>query len=66
MGQLGVPGASSVEGHEQDALALSARCMDELLDLFLTKNRRQATILLRIGSLGDTPAFFERLDVKEP
>jgi hypothetical protein len=61
VGQLGVPGASSVESHEQDALALSARCMDELLDLFLAKDCRQATILFRIGSLGDIPVFLSVL-----
>src|SRR6516164_2742629 len=65
VGHLRVPGAGGVEGHEQDALARSARRVDELRDFFPAKNRRQATRLFRIGSVGDAPGSAERLDVEE-
>src|SRR5207253_157564 len=60
------PGAGGVERHEQDALARSARRMEELRDFFLAKNRRQVTCPFRIRSLGDAPTFFKRLNVKKP
>ena len=63
---LRVPSASGVEGHEQDALARSARRVEELRDFFPAKNCGQPMGLSRIGSVGDTPTFFERLNVKEP
>src|SRR5437667_12723061 len=65
VGQLGVPGAGGVERHEQDALARSARRMEELRDFFLAKNRRQVTCPFRIRSLGDAPTLFKRLNVKK-
>ena len=34
VGQLGVPDAGGVEGHQQDAFTRSARCMDELRNFF--------------------------------
>jgi hypothetical protein len=66
VGQLGAPDTGGIEAHEQHALARSARRLEELRDFFLAKNRGQAMGLFRIGSVGDTPTFFERLKVKEP
>ncbi len=65
MGQFGVAGAAGVEGHEQDALARSARRMEELRNLFPAQNRRQVTGLFRIGSVGKAPGFAKSLDVEE-
>ena len=66
VGQLGVPDAGGVEGHQQDAFTRSARCMDELRNFFAAKNRRQAMGLFRVGSIGNAPGPAERLDVKKP
>ena len=54
-GQLGVPGAGGVEGHQQNAIERSAGRMDELRNFFLAEDRWQARVLFRIGSLGDAP-----------
>src|SRR5215469_5513486 len=65
VGQLGAPSAGGVGGHEQDALARSARCMNELRDFFLAQNRRQVACLLRIRSVGNGPRSVQCLDVEK-
>ena len=59
--QLGAPGSGGVEGREQDALAGSARCTEELRDFFPAQNRRQVMCLFRIKSIGNTPGSAQRL-----
>ena len=66
VGQLGAPSAGGVEGHEQDAFARSARCMEELRDFLPAKNRGQAMSLFWIGGVGGAPSPPECLAVKEP
>ena len=63
--KFGAPHASGIKGHEQNAFAGSARCMDELRDFFPAQNRRQVACLLRIRSVGDAPGSVERLDVEK-
>jgi hypothetical protein len=65
VGYLSTAQAGSVEGHEQSAMEGSASGIDKACDFFLTKNRGEVTVLFRIGSLGDTPGFLERLDVEK-
>jgi hypothetical protein len=65
VGQLGVPGAGGVEGHEQDALTRSARRMDELRDFFPAKDHRQTTRPFPIGSLLKASSSPECLDVEK-
>ena len=56
---------SGVECH-QSSVKRGARGIDELRDFFLAEDSGEAVGLFRVGSLGDTPSLFERLDVKEP
>jgi hypothetical protein len=42
----------------------SASCVDELRHFFLAEKGGQAVAFLGIGSVGNAPRFFERLDVE--
>ena len=61
-----VPGAGGVESHQQSAMEGSAGGLDQSCDFFLAEDRRKAMVYFRIRSLGNVPAFPERLKVKEP
>ena len=63
--EFGAAHTGTVEGHENGAIEGSRRSIDELCNLFLTENLREAMALLGIGSVGNAPGPFERLDVEE-
>src|SRR6266478_9947826 len=44
----------------------SERRIDESRDFFLAQDRRKVKCSFRIGGLGNTPGFFESLDVEKP
>jgi hypothetical protein len=64
--QLRVPNPSRVESQEHGAIKSSRSGVDELRYLFLTENGGQAVAFLRIGSVGNAPRPFERLNIEEP
>ena len=55
-----------VESHEHGAIKGSRSGVDELCYLFLTENGGQTVALLGIGSVGNAPRLFQRLDVEKP
>jgi hypothetical protein len=59
------PRPHGIERHDQDALKGSLRRIDKTRYLLLTEDLWKMKNLLRIGSLGDTPASLQHLDVKE-
>ncbi len=63
--EFGAAHAGAVEGHQNGAIEGSGSGIDELRDLFLTENGGQAIAFLGIGSIGNAPGPFERLDVEE-
>src|SRR5205823_9212769 len=63
--ELGAAHAGAVEGHQNGAIEGSRRSLDKLCYFFLAENGGQAIALLGIGSVGNAPGPFERLDVEE-
>src|SRR5271165_4211280 len=63
--ELGAAHAGAVEGHQNGAIEGSRRSIDEPCYFLLTENSGQAIALLGIGSVGNAPGPFERLDVEE-
>ncbi|SRR6266851_4090698 len=63
--QLRVPNPSGVESHEHGAIKGSRSGVDELRYFFLTENGGQTVAFLGIGSVGNAPWLFERLDVEK-
>ncbi len=63
--ELGAAHAGTVEGHQNGAIEGSRRSIDELCHFFLAEDSGQAIALLGIGSVGNAPGPFERLDVEE-
>src|SRR5258707_13914229 len=57
--------SGGVERHQQSAMIRSQSCVDESRDFFPAEDRWQVNGLLRVGSLGDAPGLFERLDVEK-
>jgi hypothetical protein len=54
-----------IQRHDQDALKGRFRGIDQTCDLLLAQDLRKVQDLLRIRSLGCTPASLQDLDVKE-
>jgi len=64
--QFGAPHSGRIGGHQQHAVKLCVRRVDQPRDFFLAQDRGQVNHLFRIRSLGHAPGLAQRLAEEEP